>query len=481
MDIKTEDDYRSGISAEHFGDPNSKEKTFTDESGNITRAEILYGGKSGGVSEGHGHWVAENIDGLMQVVLDRRPDSVGGGKHFIDSRHPTDAYSGAARLDNIRAKEAIINELRFLDPSSTSLGKRVKELRDKLFNCGSCGHDDNKRLKQEFNEVADNLFRERERIWDGYKSQKESLVSRAENLAYSTDYREAKSQMKSLMEEWKKVPRASKESDDQLWNRFKRASDRLYENAERDYQERKRKQEGAKQTKENLIRQAENLANSTDFKSAKAQLNSLRDQWKNAPRAAKNDEDALWNRFKAASDRIYDNAKRDYEQRQSQQQAAKAKKVHIISQIESLAYASDLGSAASEVKRLTDEFYNAGSAGQDNQILKERLNAAKNRFYSAKKQQAEQKHRDYLNRLRERISRKQDALRSIEAAIDRKNNQLNEMRYRSQPNFTNPHYWDIIARRNERESRLNGDIRDLQMKRSSIINEIAELQSKLSG
>ena len=44
----------------------------------------------------------------------------------------------------------------------------------------------------------------------------------------------------------------------------------------------------------------------------------------------------------------------------------------------------DFKSAGIEVKRLSDEFYNAGSAGRDNQDLKERFNAARNRFYEVK-------------------------------------------------------------------------------------------------
>ena len=392
-----------------------------------------------------------------------------------------DAYSGEARLGRIRDKEAVINELSYVDPMTPSLGETVKKLRDKLYACGSCGHDDNVRLKNEFESVADGLFKKRDSIREEYKRQKEGIILEAERLSYSTDYKSAKDQMQSLRERWKQIPRGAKAEEDVLWFRFKQASDRLYENAKNDYEERKRKQADAKYKKEFLVRQAESLSYSTDFKNAKDQMKHLNEQWKQAPRASKEDEDQLWSRFRQAADRLYGNAQQDYERRQAQQREAKARKEQVINQIERLAYTGDFKSAGIEVKRLSDEFYNAGSAGRDNQDLKERFNAARNRFYAAKQQAGQIKHQEYLRSLDERINRKRDALNRLENAIYNKRDQLSNLLSRPEPSYNNPHRWEIAARRNAKESEINAAIRDMEIKRASIINEIAELQSKYNN
>lgn len=392
-----------------------------------------------------------------------------------------DAYSGEARLGRIRDKEAVINELSHVDPMTPSLGETVKKLRDKLYACGSCGHDDNVRLKNEFESVADGLFKKRDSIREEYKRQKEGIILEAERLSYSTDYKSAKDQMQSLRERWKQIPRGAKADEDVLWFRFKQASDRLYENAKNDYEERKRKQADAKYKKEFLVRQAESLSYSTDFKNAKDQMKHLNEQWKQAPRASKEDEDQLWSRFRQAADRLYGNAQQDYERRQAQQREAKARKEQVINQIERLAYTGDFKSAGIEVKRLSDEFYNAGSAGRDNQDLKERFNAARNRFYAAKQQAGQIKHQEYLRSLDERINRKRDALNRLENAIYNKRDQLSNLLSRPEPSYNNPHRWEIAARRNAKESEINAAIRDMEIKRASIINEIAELQSKYNN
>ena len=466
---------------ENFGDPKAVIHEWKDKSGEIQKAEVLYGGEHGGVSQGHGHFVAQNIDGLFQVTLDRNPDSVDGGRHLIESIHKTDAYNGEARLDRIRAKESVINDLRYIDPSQPSLVDRVKELRGRFYACGSCGHDDNIRLKEEFNSVADRLFAERDRIRNEHRLQKEDIVRQAENLAYSTDYRSAKDQIKSLKEKMKLLPRISKEDEDRLWSRFKQASDRLYDNANRDYEERKRKQEEARQRKESIVSEAERLSYSTDYNEAKKQMRALQDRWKQSPRASKEDEDRLWSRFRQAADRLYENSKRDFEKRQAQQSEAKAKKERVIYQIQNLVNSSDYRSASSELKRLSDEFYNAGSAGKDNQELKERFNAARDRFYEAKKRASEQKHHEYIRSLQERIERKKEALSRLDNAIYNKQDQLDNLLSRPAPSYNNPRRWEIAANRNAKESSLNSAICDMKMKRSTIVNEIAQLQSKLNS
>ena len=91
----------------------------------------------------------------------------------------------------------------------------------------------------------------------------------------------------------------------------------------------------------------------------------------------------------------------------------------------------------------------------------------------------EQKRGEYLQRLQEKIYRKREALQRLESAIYNKQDQLSNLLSRPEPGYNNPHRYEIAARRNEKESQLRSAIADMEMKKSSIISEIAELQSKL--
>lgn len=464
----------------NFNDSNAVIREYTDNTGELQKIEIFYGGKHGGDSEGHGHWVAENIEGLFQVTLDRNPDSIDGGKHFIESNHRTDAYNEEARHERIRNKLAVISELKNIDVSANfSLGEKVKELRDKFYNCGSCGYEDNKRLKEEFEATVKQLFDERERTRQEYKRKKENIIRQAENLMYTTDLKMAKDQMKALQEEWKRIPRLSKEDESELWMQFKKLIDKLYENIKQNFENQKRKQEEAKNKKQDLIKEAEKLVYSTDFKIAKGQAKDLQEKWRQIPRAAKADEEVLWSQFKKAIDRLYENAQKDFEKRKLQQVEAKNRKEGIIFQIENMVHSDDYKSAALEVKRLSDEFFHSGSAGKDNQRLVERLNSVKSQFFAAKKSASEQKRQEFLRKLQEIIYRKKEALSRLDTSIYNKEEQLSDLLLRPDPSPNNPHRWDIAARRNEKASRIRSSIVDMKIKKEAIINEIVELEGKL--
>ena len=382
------------------------------------------------------------------------------------------------RLDIIRAKEAIINELRNLSPDTVGLGKRVAELRQRFYDCGSCGHDDNIRLMKAFNDNADYLFAEKNRMLAYNKTQKESLIRQAESLAYTSDYNSAKEQIKKLQAEWKSAPRASKQDEDVLWQRFRQACDKVFENAKRENQA---KQSEAKFKKEAIVSQAESLAYSTDYKAAKEQIKKLQNEWKQAPRASKYDEDALWTRFRQACDKVYENARIDFEKRKQEQKTAKEKKERIISQAQSLVYSNDFRSASDEMSRLSDEFYAAGSAGADNERLKEQFKSIKSKFYAAKKAAADQRRREHINKLYEVLDRKKQSLSRLESAIRNKESQLSDIMSRPDPGYNNPHRYEIAARRNEKISNLNSQIRDMSCKRMEMINSIADIQSKINN
>lgn len=185
---------------------------------------------------------------------------------------------------------------------------------------------------------------------------------------------------------------------------------------------------------------------------------------------------------------MYENAKRDFEERQAKQRDAKAKKESIISRAESLIHTSDFRAASDAMKQLSEEFYNAGSAGKDNQALKDRFNSVKNRFYDAKKQAAEERRRQseekkaaYRRKLEEVLWRKRESVQNLERAIYNKEAQLSQLLSRPEPSYKNPNRWDIVNKRNMRESQIKEAIASMQMKKSSIIDQILEIQNKINS
>lgn len=467
----------------NFGDPKAVVREWKDKDGDTVKIEVFYGGKDGGDSEGHGHFVAEKIDGLFQTTLDRHPDIEDGGRHEIESISKKDAYNNEARQDRIQRKKEIIGQISYLDYEDPQCINKIKELDSEFYDVGSCGRDDNIALKREFRNAKDDFFiRRKERLKQVFSqtwAQKESIIGRACNLRYLTGFNAVRDEMNRLFDEWKTLPRTTKEKDDELWERFNSIRTELREKQKKEYEERKARQQDAKYKKEFIVRQAESFAYAADFKSAKNEMRLLMEQWKMTPRAAKEDEELLWQRFSHARQILFDRARQDYEKRQLEYNSAKARKESIISRAESLCGTSDFRSASEQMRDLSQQFYDAGNAGKDNQNLKDRFNSVKQRFYDAKRMDGELRHREYQQKLQQRLFEKQQRLSNLNDAIYRTQSSVSELMSRPDPSYTNPHRYEIAARRNEKLSNLNEKIRSMSERRIQLIAQISDLQSKI--
>ena len=134
------------------------------------------------------------------------------------------------------------------------------------------------------------------------KEQKEALVTEAEQLAQSNDWRNGANRLRELLEQWKSLPRIDRASDDALWHRFSTARTAYTRRRKAHFAELNEKRESARVIKERLAAEAEELATSTDWGPTAGRYRELMRQWKAAGPAPKDVDDALWKRFRGAQD-----------------------------------------------------------------------------------------------------------------------------------------------------------------------------------
>ena len=137
------------------------------------------------------------------------------------------------------------------------------------------------------------------------KAAKERLVTEAEQLAQSNDWRNGANRLRDLLEQWKALPRIDRASDDALWRRFSTARTAYTRHRKAHFAELNEKREGAKSIKERLVTEAEALASSTDWGATAGRYRDLMSQWKAAGAAPKEIDDKLWKRFRGAQDAFF--------------------------------------------------------------------------------------------------------------------------------------------------------------------------------
>ena len=88
---------------------------------------------------------------------------------------------------------------------------------------------------------------------------KEELVAEAETLADSTEWAATANRLKELMAEWKAAPRAAKEVEQKLWERFRAAQDAFFTRRSEVFSARDAEQQGNLERKQALLAEAEAL------------------------------------------------------------------------------------------------------------------------------------------------------------------------------------------------------------------------------
>jgi hypothetical protein len=137
-------------------------------------------------------------------------------------------------------------------------------------------------------------------------ARKEALAVEAEEMANtSTQWKVAGDRLRSILDEWKTISGLDRKTDDALWKRYSAARETFNRRRGSHFAELDRDRAGAREAKETLCVKAEELVDSTDWGATGAEFRKLLVDWKAAGRAARDVDDALWHRFKAAQDTFF--------------------------------------------------------------------------------------------------------------------------------------------------------------------------------
>ena len=142
---------------------------------------------------------------------------------------------------------------------------------------------------------------------------REAIVAEAEEIAAkdpaTVQWKTSSNRMNELFDAWKTSqkngPRLGRSTEDALWKRFRSARTVFDRHRRAYFSQLDNENAAAKKAKEALIARAEELADSTDWGATAAEYRRLMDEWKASKRASRKDDDALWNRFRAAQDRFF--------------------------------------------------------------------------------------------------------------------------------------------------------------------------------
>jgi hypothetical protein len=236
---------------------------------------------------------------------------------------------------------------------------------------------------------------------------KEALVAEAEQIASSaTSWKSSGDRLRAIVEEWKQIKGVDRKTDDALWKRFAAARDAFGRRRGQHFAALDAERGTAKAAKEKLIERAEALAGSSDWKETAAAMRDLMVEWKAAGRAARDVEDALWTRFRAAQDTFFARRSEVFSERDNEQVENQRKKEAIIAEAAALDV-TDPAAAQAALRQLQARFDDVGHVPRDAiRRIDDAMRAVEQRVRDAVEahwKQANAESNPFLTALRERL------------------------------------------------------------------------------
>ncbi|WP_410812452.1 DUF349 domain-containing protein [Micromonospora sp. 067-2] len=224
------------------------------------------------------------------------------------------AARDAARSEALARKTALVEEAEKLAAESTgwkTAGDRLKEILDEWKTIRGVDKKADGELWKRFAAARDGFTRRRGAHFASLDSQrksaqtaKEELVAEAEKISDSTEWAATANQLKELMTQWKAAPRASKEAEQKLWEKFRAAQDAFFTRRSEVFSARDNEQRGNLDRKQALLAEAEALDIDADPKGAQAKLRDIQAQWHEAGRVPREAAAGLERRLRVIDDKV---------------------------------------------------------------------------------------------------------------------------------------------------------------------------------
>lgn len=304
------------------------------------------------------------------------------------------------KIQNLEAKNLILEELKALIGSEETLKKTYDEfkiLQERWKTIGMVP-------KTEVNNLWQNYHFLVEKFFDKVKINKElkdldlrknleakmELCEKAEELLLETSIIKTFKQLQQYHEDWKEIGPVPQDKKDELWERFRSATDKINERRREYYNE---MQEGLEQNlaaKTILCEKAEQLI-AGEYDSIKSwqdgtnQITEILQIWKTLGPAPKKQNNEIWARFKTSLDAFFNAKKEFYNKLKEQQMHNYNLKLDLCVQAEALRNSTDWRNTTRELINMQNEWKNIGPVPrkQSDKIWK-RFRSACDEFFQTK-------------------------------------------------------------------------------------------------
>ena len=279
------------------------------------------------------------------------------------------------KLENLSKKQAILDELKEIISSDDTLKKTYDDFRalqDRWKEIGPVPAAENANLWNNYHFLVEKFFDKvrigRElRDLDMKKNldAKIELCEKAEELLDEKSISKSFKELQKLHEEWKEIGPVPQDKKDEIWERFKAATDKINQMRREHYSKIEEEQNANLEAKKALCEKAEEIANE-DYQSVNAwqkkstELSEIFGVWKTIGPASKKDNEEIWQRFRGSMDTFFAKKKDFFSTLKDRQTENLERKTQLCIEAEALMESTDWKNATEQMKKLQEEWKTIG-------------------------------------------------------------------------------------------------------------------------
>lgn len=294
---------------------------------------------------------------------------------FKANRAKQNELLDAQKQENLAQKQALLEELKELIASEETLKKTYDDFRalqDKWKAIGQVPATENANLWNTYHFLVEKFFDKvninRElRDLDMKKNldAKIILCEKAEELLDEKSMTKAFKELQKLHEDWKEIGPVPQDKKDEIWERFKAATDKINAIRREHYSKIQEEQNANLETKTALCDKAEELLaeeyNSISVWQKKSEeLSDLFKIWKTVGPAAKKQNEEIWTRFKTAMDTFFAKKKEFFATLKDKQTENLERKINLCIEAEGLQESTEWKKATEQFKKMQEEWKTIG-------------------------------------------------------------------------------------------------------------------------
>ena len=281
----------------------------------------------------------------------------------------------AQKSENLIQKKAILEELKQLIASEETLKKTYDDFRalqEKWKTIGQVPATENANLWNTYHFLVEKFFDKvninRElRDLDMKKNldAKISLCEKAEELLDEKSMSKAFKTLQQLHEEWKEVGPVPQDKKDEIWERFKAATDKINAIRREHYSKIQEEQNTNLATKAALCEKAEELlaeeyTSINTWQKKSTELSELFKVWKTVGPASKKQNEEIWTRFKGTMDTFFAKKKEFFANLKDKQTENLERKINLCIEAEALQESTEWKKATERFKKIQEEWKTIG-------------------------------------------------------------------------------------------------------------------------